>query len=382
MKIKSYFARTVEDALAQAGQELGPDAMLLNSRRAPAEARHLGEYEVVFATGPSDTPVTSEPLASPNHGPSGERLSAEVAELKKELEGMRRTLTRAVLAPSEWGGAPPDLSDAYALLTSADVAPELAREILDAVETRLHGSRSGNHKPIARAGRSGFQKALIEELNSRFTTQTGIQRNESRPAILALVGPPGAGKTSALIKLAVNYGLASRRPCLLLSLDTYRIAAAEQLRTYAAILGVVCQVLETTTALAQTLEEHGSKDLILIDTPGYGFGDLDEASPLAHFLSTRPDIDTHLVLPASMKPVDLPRIADSFQIFQPKKLLFTRLDETGSFGPILTEAVRTQRPISFFSTGQRIPEDLEEATPKRLIDLILSGHSGRAVTAA
>jgi flagellar biosynthesis protein FlhF len=383
MKIKSYFARTVEDAMAQAGQELGPDAMLLNSRRAPAEARHLGDYEVVFATGPTDAPAVSDDSVSfPNPGPSGERLSAEVAELKKELEGMRRTLTRAVLAPAEWAGAPPDISDAYARLTAADVTPELAREILDATEARLQGGRQQVRKGPSRAARSGFQKALVEELQARFTTNSTMGRGEIRPAVTALVGPPGAGKTSTLIKLAVNYGLASRRPCILLSLDTYRIAAAEQLRTFASILGVACQVLETTAALAQALEENRGKDLILIDTPGYGFGDLEEAVPLAQFLSTRTDIDTQLVLPASMKPADLPRIADSFHIFRPKKLIFTRLDETGSFGPILSEAARTERPISFFSTGQRIPEDLEEATSKRLIELILAGHGGRAVTAA
>ena len=381
MRIKSYFARTVEDAMAQAGQELGPDAMLLNSRRAPAEARHLGEYEVVFATGPADTPVISEDSPG-GQSLSGEKLSAEVAELKRELEGMRRTLTRAVLAPAEWAGAPPDLSDAYAVLTAADVAPELAREILDATEERLLGGRQAVRKAGSRAARSGFQKALVEELQSRFKTEPAMGRGECRPAVAALVGPPGAGKTSTLIKLAVNYGLASRRPCILLSLDTYRIAAAEQLRTYASILGVACQVLETTAALAQTLEENRGKDLILIDTPGYGFGDLDEAAHLARFLSTRSDIETQLVLPASMKPADLSRISDVFQIFKPEKLIFTRLDETGSFGPILTEAARTQRPVSYLSTGQRIPEDLEEATPKRLIELILAGQGDRAVTAA
>src|SRR5262249_44753982 len=149
------------------------------------------------------------------------------------------------------------------------------------------------------------------------------------------------------------------------------IAAAEQLRSYAAILGVGFQVLDTTAALAQVIEENRSKELVLIDTPGLGFDDLETAAPLAQFLSTRRDIDTHLVLPASIKSADLTRIADAFGVFRPNRLVFTKLDETRSFGPILTEAARTGKALSFFATGQRIPEDLEEATGKRLWDLIL-----------
>jgi flagellar biosynthesis protein FlhF len=390
MKIKSYFSQTVQDAMAKASQELGSDAMLLNSRKAPPEARHLGEYEVVFATGAlpggvADIPDEPAEAAVSQHS-GGDRLSKEVAELKKELEGMRRTITRSSFAATPWAGAPPEQLDACALLTAAEVAPESAREIVQAAEARIAGSRPSAKASAKRvshtAERASFQKALVEEIESRFTVQASLGRGESRNRITALIGPPGAGKTTTLVKLAVNYGLASRRPILLLSMDTYRIAAAEQLRSYAAILGVNFQLLETVTALAQAIEENRGKELILIDTAGVAADDMDSAAALARFLSTRADIDTQLVVSSSMKSADLSHVIDSFDIFGPQRLLFTRLDETGSFGPIFNEAARTGKPLSFFTTGQRIPEDLQEASRNGLVEMILKGQRGQARSAA
>src|SRR5208283_3377129 len=107
-----------------------------------------------------------------------------------------------------------------------------------------------------------------------FSVQPTLGCGEASPRKVALVGPPGAGKTSTLVKLAINYGLACRRPVLLLSMDTYRVAAADQLRSYAAILGVGFQLAETVTALAQSIEENRGKELIFIDTPGMAAGDM------------------------------------------------------------------------------------------------------------
>jgi flagellar biosynthesis protein FlhF len=373
MRIKSYYSRTVEDAIAAARQELGADAMLVQSRRTVAETRHLGEYEVVFVTDVPAPPDAAEPPYGESAPPAAaDRLSTDFCDLKRELEAMRRALTRSAYAPLERRGSPPDVCDAYAALTASDLSPELARTIVDGAEGRAPAER----------GRAGFDRALAEELQSRIATEPLLGRGEARPRIVSLVGPPGSGKTTTLVKLAVNYGLAGRRPPLLLSIDTYRVAAVEQLRAYAAILGVAFQVVETPAALAQAIEENRGKELILIDTPGLGFRDLDWGTALAHFLSTRQDIDTQLVLPGSMKPADLTRVVDAFEMFGPQRLIFTKIDETGSYGPLVNEAVRTGKPISFLATGQRIPEDLETASPARLAGLILSSTARVGAAAA
>ena len=382
MKIKSYYSRSVEDAIASARAELGPEAMLVNSRKAPIQTRHLGEYEVVFATlapgeATADVPASSPETITSVPGMSHDRLSHEVADLKRELEGMRHVLTRTAYSPQQWAGGSQDLSEAFAALSAAEVSPELAQEIVQAVGARLTPSRLPVSRTAQRTESAVFQRALAEEITARFSVEARLGRGPHAPHIIAMVGPPGGGKTTSLVKLAVNYGLAARRPVLLLSMDTYRVAAAEQLRSYAAILGVGFQVLETVGALAQTIEESRGKEFIFIDTPGLGFGDMEGAPGLAHFLSTREDIDTQLVLPASMKPADLTRMVNAFECMRPGRLLFTKLDETASFGPILSEAARTRKPLSFFATGQRIPEDLEAAVAARLVELMLGGFSGK-----
>jgi flagellar biosynthesis protein FlhF len=392
MKIKSFFSNTVSDAIAMARRELGPEAMLVHSRNAPPEARHLGTYEVVFATGvaaggPDTAPSTDRRALPAPSPPAHDRMADGVAELKKQLDSMRRALTNSAFAPTEWLGRSPALSEAYAQLAASDVASPLAREIVQAAAARAAESaagRSRDPRPFEEAGQGAerWRDALAEEMQSRFRVEPALGTSDSSPRIAALVGPPGAGKTTTLVKLAVNYGLASRRPVLLLSVDTYRVAAADQLRSYASILGVGFQVLDTVSALAQTIEENHGKELILIDTAGLGFADLEGSSDLARFLSSRNDIDRQLVLSSSMKPADLTRVIDSYDIFRPQRLLFTRLDETVSFGPILNEAARTRKALSFFTTGQRIPEDLEIATHSRLIELILGGRFELALSAA
>jgi len=353
MTLKSYFGNGIKAALDQARLEMGPDAMLVSSRPAPPEARHLGDYEVVVATD------VAEPVEAPTQPVEmREPLPAGIAQLERKLDQVAAAIAQAArLDPGQ--GAAAALPEACAALVRNEVDLSTVHEIAGRLQAL---------GPKLSAGE--LDLALRAELAGRVKVDSSLGRSGRQPRVAALVGPCASGKTTTLVKLAVRYGLSMQRPAHILSMDCYRVAAAEQLRSYAAILGVGFQALDTTAALSQAIEEHRNKDLILIDTPGFGARDLDAAQDLARFLASRPDIDTHLVLSAAMRSADLTRVVDRFEVFRPAKLLFAGLDQTETFGPILNQVVRTAKPVSFLAAGQQIPEDLEPATVERVLELL------------
>ncbi len=368
MKLKSYFAATVEAAMNMARVELGSDAMLVTTKRAGIEARRLGEYEVVFATGHGDARAAAagsearsgaQPAAP--KPPAGDRLSEEVAGLKHEMERLASALARSSAGMAKIA-ASSSLAEVFSRLVDAEVDPGLAQDIV----WRLT-NKSANGGAITAASCAQMVAAeLWQEANVDSRMPLAAGKNA-----IALVGPPGCGKTTTLVKLAILYGLGTRRSSQVLSLDAHRVAAFEQLRSYAAIAGVGFQAIETPRALAQALEEHRAKDLIFIDTPGFGRNEVEDAADLAEAIASHSQIETHLVLSASMKPADMKRIAGQYEAFAPSRLIFTHLDETETFGPLLNLSVKMSKPISFFSRGQQIPEDLEPASREALVQAIV-----------
>jgi len=349
--VKSFFASSMEEAMEQAHAEMGPDALLLNSREAPPEARQQGAYEVVFGSRPTSQPLALCPADS-------------VDDLRRRMEELRDMVSRiGTTRHSALAGA---VSDG---LIEAGVDSTLAVEIEVSVQQRL---RSDGVIPLGRVrGSPDWDPAVVRrltaaEIEGRFEVAPQLGR------VAALVGPPGCGKTTCLIKMAIVHGLARRRPVRLVSIDNYRIAAAQQLQTYAEVLGAPFTLVETPTALAHAIEAAPPEALVLIDTPGYAAAAVeDSGAELARFLANRQDIDVHLVLTAAMRLADLRRAVDRFESFRPAKLLFCRLDETDSSAAMFSEAARTGKPLSFFSTGQLVPEDLEPATKQRVTRLLV-----------
>jgi flagellar biosynthesis protein FlhF len=393
--MKSYFTSSFQAAMAQARRELGPDAVLITNRPAAPEARHLGEYEVVFATevpepGQAEAALADDRVALPpgrEHSEgTAESMLAEIRDLRRQFQAWRQFSLRASDQP-RWVAGDPQLAEAFDTLAHAEMDRDLILRILAGVQNRLRhydGGFSGEPAGLRQSPKwelaqksapldaASVWVALSDEVQDAFRVDAALGAGTGESRITALVGPPGAGKTATIAKLAVKYGLSTRKPAMLISVDTLRVAASEQLRWYASILGTGFQVVETGRALAQTLEEHPGKSLILIDTPGFTFADLKGGCDIADFLARRGDIQKQLVLPASMRSGDLTRISAAYDIFQPSHLIFTRIDETEAIGPVLGEAMRSGRPVSFLGTGQRVPEDLETASKAGLLNRLLS----------
>ena len=348
--------------------ELGEDAMLVSTKRTNEDTCHLGEYEVVFATTPYGETRAILPTAAKTEAPIGsskarpiDRLSDDVASLKREMEKLASALSRST-AGMAGIASNTHLAEAFSQLVATELDASIAQDIVARITSQFD-----NAKAITAAA---CGRLIASELSNMLSVDSGVPGSADRNAIV-LVGPPGVGKTTTLVKLAVLYGLGTRRPSHILSLDSHRVAATEPLRSYAAITGLGFRALDTPRALAQALEEHRSKDLIFIDTPGLAPGDFDDAAAMANLISRHPQMETHLVLSASMKPADMKRIAQQYEAFAPAKLIFTHLDETATFGPLLTLSLRMAKPISFLSRGPQIPEDLEPASKEALINLVL-----------
>lgn len=357
--------------MAQAREELGADAALVTSRPSPPEARHLGEYEVVFATEsaePSPAPAAPPlPLAAaaPRPAPrpssdTGDALQSVLTELRGlRQQILRQTALRTVDDP-RWMASQPEVAEAYATLLGAEVDSELALGLVLAAHDRTRG-----------ASPDAFISALYDEMARLIPVDS--QLGDSGAGVVALVGPPGAGKTAMLARLAVRRGLLERKPIHFISLDTLRVAASEQLRTYAGILGAGFEIVQSASALEQSLRDQRRRSLVFIDTPGFSLRDLrDHADDAVISLARRDDIQKHLVLPAYARAADLARFSSAYSAFRPSRLIFTHIDQTETFGALLNEAVGSGLPLSFFGTGQKVPEDMEEASAAALAGRILS----------
>lgn len=193
--------------------------------------------------------------------------------------------------------------------------------------------------------------------------------------IVALIGPTGVGKTTTIAKLAANYNLFEGKKVGLITIDTYRIAAVEHLKTYGDIINLPVEVVYTPADLNQSIANLKDCDLILIDTAGRSPHNQAMMDELQRFLSNSRIGVILLVISATTKYQDMLTIAESFSKIAYTHLVFTKLDETNSLGPIVSLAMNIKRPISYFTNGQNVPDDIEVAKPNKLISQLFKGNS-------
>jgi flagellar biosynthesis protein FlhF len=387
MRIKSYFADSVNEAMEQARRELGPEAMLMDSKKTEVDLRSLGAYEVVFAVAPDEArPAGSrsgKPIQAASAGsgaPPGARgggndLARELAELRKQIETVKRSVDRRPAARPNDVSVGPDVAELAARLVAAELSEDLAVELVAAADGR---------RSLKGAAAVGLGAALRAECEHRLRFSSSLGSDGGEPRAVLLAGPAGVGKTTTLVKLALRYGLRGRRPLQLLSLDTLRIGGYEQLACYARVAGIPCQPAHTLMALDQAFAEYRSQKLLLVDSPGFSPADEAQSRWLAGWLgSHRQFVEVQLVLSAAARlSVNLAAI-ERFAPFAPAKLLFTHMDEAESHGPALEAALCSGLPVSFLATGPQVPEDIEEASFDRLVaPLAAAGHPSRGIASA
>ena len=262
----------------------------------------------------------------------------------------------------------PNCWQLFSSLVASGLEPEIAHNLVDSA--RHAGNPAG--RELALFVRSELQKLIMTECGEA----------AAEPRVIALVGPPGAGKTTTLVKLAVARGLALHKRVHLISIDTYRIGGADQLRSFATVLGVGFDAVEGKTGIGDILETNRQSALILIDTPGLDLRHQDLLAEVAEAITSNPRIDTHLVLPASGRAESLRKLSAAYESFRPDKIIFTKLDETDTYGALISHTLWSRKPISFLTNGQSIPEDLRPANAAEIADLVLGGLPGAAAAAA
>jgi flagellar biosynthesis protein FlhF len=193
---------------------------------------------------------------------------------------------------------------------------------------------------------------------------------------IALVGPTGVGKTTTLAKIAASFLASGSSSVALITIDTYRIAAVEQLKVYGEIMDLPVDVVITPEQLQLSLQRHRDKDLILIDTAGRSPRDRFCIQELQAFFPQELQIDKHLVLSATTREYELLDTIERFQELGISHTIFTKIDECANLGILLNVQIQNPNPLSYLANGQRVPEDLLAANPKLTAELIMNPQQG------
>jgi flagellar biosynthesis protein FlhF len=376
MRIRKFEASDMREALALVKRELGPDAMVISTRQLKKGLIGQGGVEVTAAVDEPEQPHTGGPEASTapqsygragqapsaasSYGPSGRAPQATpapqmslsetdieriMAPLRSELRSLR-TMVRAMSEPA------PGRSD--------DVRAEL-----NAMRQSLAAMQMGMAAP-ARGAIPG--ELTLGELAHKNTIATPSERR-----VVVVVGPTGVGKTTTIAKLAARASLVAHEKVAILTLDSYRVGGEEQMRTYADLIGVPLTLVPSPQQLGHAIASCKKADRIFVDTAGRSPRDAAALTELAEAILALTDAEVHLAMPAGLSPSAMDTIFKRFSPLGLDRLLFTKLDEADDLAELVRAPVRMGRAISHITTGQRVPEDFEDATTARLLDLATRG---------
>lgn len=381
----------MQQALDLVRKEFGADASVLHTRELNATGLSRlvrGRQIEVVATAGSDTSsgggseVDLAPQVSPTptQGPAvesiappvdlhvdyrakyrqdlGQELSSQLGSLHSMVEELCASRTEAVT-----NEMPRRVFEAYTDLIEADVDEVTARELIDTMQA--------THHAIEQESSSEITARLTELIEQQLTTVGPIRVCEGVRRLVALVGPTGVGKTTTIAKLAANFRLREKKRVGLITVDTYRVAAVEQLRTYADIIDLPMEVVSTPREMREAVARMTDLDLVLIDTAGRSPRDEVQIQELKSMLGEAQADEVHLVLSSTASAKSLRVTAERFQQVGATSLLLTKLDEAMSLGHLLTLTRSCRLPISYLTNGQSVPDDIAVAQSDQLASMLM-----------
>lgn len=342
--------------------ELSPEAPKLIHARKETE-----EYSIPDA----ELPIISASTTTAKPAESASRT--ELALLRAELREVKFSINSFVggLNTQGWKNAgdvvlfsevfDPQFSTSFIEMTRLGFSPEFAHDVLADVIPRFKDGL---------IELSDITRAAVESTLKNFINFGTDPFEQDEPGIMAVIGATGVGKTTTVAKLAARIALRQGRSVELVTLDTYRIAAVDQLKTYAEIIGAGCHVVSTVQELEATINSLPKESSILIDTTGRNPLDLADQYEISDFLASRKDIRKCLAVQATTHPTDAAASIKKFGMYGADCMALTKLDETTRPGAMLELISESSLPLTYLCIGQRVPEDIKVATSESLADII------------
>lgn len=376
MQIRRYVGPSERALLARIKNDLGPDAVILHT----AYARRAGlfglfqrrQIEIVAGGGfrivrdfEGKAPARSpSPAAAAYGAPAVATPPVPPDLLRKEIADIKRLMAETQDIVRTRGGfdGPQEISEEYASLASNRISEALARRLVRQLKARLPDE--------ALRDRTRIKGAVRDLVKDMIRCKDGIALEPGRCVRVAFVGPTGVGKTTTIAKLISVYAHRGREVGVITN-DTYRIAATEQIKRVAQLVGVPIRVCAGPGEIRRALEEFSDRDLVLVDTAGRSQKNPRRMDELKQVLSAAQPDETHLVVSLTTQPETIVDVAERFAPCGYDRMVVTKLDEAIKLGVVLDVLSRIQTELSFITTGQEIPRDIEVADSERLTSLIL-----------